>query len=205
MRIGIYGGTFDPVHLAHLVLAESCREQLSLDEVWFVPAAQPPHKPGRVILDPKHRIQMLKLAIVGMPHFRVEPIEIQRGEISYTVDTLRALHEKHPGHEFFLLMGADSLQQIHTWKDPAALLELATLGVVNRGRTPPPGLDDLPELASLVNRQALEKIQHVTMPGLDISATELRERVATGRTIRFLVPRAVEAYLAANRCYLPGG
>lgn len=201
MRIGLYGGTFDPVHLAHLVLAETCREKLQLNQVWFIPAYQPPHKPGRVILEPKHRIQMLKLAVVGMPCFKVEPVEIQRGEISYTVDTLRQLQQLHPQHEFFLLMGADSLTMLHTWKEPQALFDLATIAVVNRGKEPAPGVEDLGELKSLVGEAALAKILHVRMPGMDLSATTLRENVAQRQSIRFLVPRAVEAYIEANHCY----
>ena len=109
MRLGIYGGTFDPVHFAHLLLAEQCREQLALDAVWFMPAANPPHKPGIGITPAEHRVAMLELAMAGHPAFHVSDLELRRGGTSFTVDTLAELHRGDPALELVLLIGADSL------------------------------------------------------------------------------------------------
>lgn len=194
MRIGIYGGTFDPVHLAHLVLAEQCLEQAALDEVWFVPAAQPPHKLGASISAPSQRLAMLEFAIAGQPRFRVDRVELERGGPSFTVDTLSQLQGRHPAAEWFLLLGADAIRDFPTWREPARILELARIVAVNRGGQP------LPDLAP-VQGGAAERVQVVEMPGLEISATDLRARVAAGRSIRFLVPRAVEVYIHQQALY----
>src|SRR5262245_62009417 len=117
-RLGIFGGSFDPVHNGHLLLAECCREQCRLDEVWFLPAAAPPHKLGHVLAPAKARIEMLELAISGHEAFRVSPLEIERGGVSYTVETLRAIALQEPQAALFLLMGADSLRDLPTWREP---------------------------------------------------------------------------------------
>ncbi|MDX1969125.1 MAG: nicotinate-nucleotide adenylyltransferase [Planctomycetaceae bacterium] len=194
MRIGIYGGTFDPIHLAHLVLAEQCLEQAALDEVWFIPAAQPPHKLGASISPPAQRLAMLEFAIAGHPRFRVDRVELERGGPSFTVDTLSLLQARHPADEWFLLLGADAIRDFPTWREPERILELARIVAVNRGGQP------LPDLAPVQGGRA-ERVQVVEMPGLEISATDLRARVAAGRSIRFLVPRAVEVYIHQQALY----
>lgn len=194
MRIGIYGGTFDPVHLAHLVLAEQCREQAQLDEVWFLPAARPPHKAGVTISDTKHRMAMLEFAISGHPQFRVNPLELERAGPSYTVETLRELVQQQPDVEWSLLMGGDSLRDFHTWREPAEIATLARIVAVNRG------LEDLPGCAEF-RASFGDRLDIVEMPGLEISASDIRARIASERSIRFLVPRAVEVYIQQQRLY----
>ena len=134
MRLGILGGTFDPVHYAHLLVAESCREQLALDEVWLLPAAVPPHKRERALTEGIRRAEMLELAIAGNERFRVCHAELDRGGVSYTVDTLEQLKAEYPARQIFLLMGADSLADLPNWKLPAHICELATPVVVERAR-----------------------------------------------------------------------
>jgi nicotinate-nucleotide adenylyltransferase len=200
MRLGIYGGTFDPVHYGHLVLAEQCREQCALDEVWFVPAGQPPHKLTAPISPAQARVDMLELALAGCPEFRVSLVETAREGPSYTVDTLKHLAEEDSSRELFLLMGADSLADFATWRDPAGILALTTLVVVNRGT---PDARELARLAAPFAESPQKRVQFVSMPSIGISASDLRRRVSTGGSIRFLVPRAVAAYIADCRLYTP--
>lgn len=208
MRLGILGGTFDPVHYGHLLLAESCREQLSLDAVWFLPAAVPPHKQQAVPTPGTNRIEMLHLAIGGHEAFRVCPYEIERGGVNYTVDTLAHLTAEEPQRELFFLMGGDSLRDLPGWREPQRICELAVPAVVVRSL--PGGAEsgdelDLSPLGSLVSAERLELIrQHqVRMPRIDLSSTEIRGRVAANRSIRYQTPRAVEKYIQAQRLYAP--
>lgn len=199
MRLGVYGGTFDPVHLGHLILAETCREACRLDRVILIPAGTPPHKQGRVLTPGPIRAEMLEFAVAGYSEFRVDRSEIKRSGPSYTVETLRLLRQENPCDELFLLMGADSLNDFLTWKDPAEIADLATLVVVNRGAMSPP---DLTPLRAHLTTAAWERIQCVTMPGIDLSATQLRERARLGQSLRFQTPRAVERYISEHRVYL---
>ncbi|MFH1301428.1 MAG: nicotinate-nucleotide adenylyltransferase [Planctomycetota bacterium] len=199
MRIGIFGGTFDPVHNAHLLLAEQCREQCELDEVWFIPAGSPPHKGSIGISAGKERREMLDFAIAGHPAFVIKDLELHREGPSYTVETLRQLKTTHPDDEFFLIVGADSVRDLHTWREPEAILEMATLIGVNR---PNISLPDLSELTQKFGENILSKILWVTMPGIDISSTDIRKRIREKKSVRFMTPRAVEVYIHNNRLYL---
>src|SRR4051794_648934 len=143
MRLGLYGGSFDPVHYGHLLLAECCREALSLDEVWLIPAAIPPHKRTRELSPAKNRLEMLELALGGHEQLRSSDIEIKRGGVSYTVDTLAAVKVAQPEAELFLLMGADSLHDLPTWREPTKICELAVPAVVRRGGSPEPDFNVL--------------------------------------------------------------
>ena len=198
MRLGLYGGTFDPVHFGHLLLAEQCREQCALDEVWFLPAHQAPHKRTTASTPAKARVEMLEFAIAGYPQFKVSRIEIQRGGTSFTVDTLQQLHDEDPGREIFFLIGGDSLYDLPTWREPERIAALATIVAVNRGDRPLPGPDGL--RASLGDLIA-SRLKTVTMPGIDLSASDIRRRDREGRSIRFMVPRAVEVYIAEHKLY----
>jgi len=200
MRIGIYGGTFDPVHLGHLVLAEQCREQCRLDEVWFLPAGVPPHKHRRDLTPAKDRLAMLEFALAGHETFRISRIEIERSGPSFTVDTLEQLHRESPGHEWHLLLGADSVHDLPTWREPHRILQMATVIAVNRGDRP--AILDT-ELAREFTAEERQWIVSVQMPGLDISSSDLRARVHSGRSVRYQVPRAVEVYIAQHRLYSP--
>ena len=196
-RVGLLGGTFDPVHVGHLVLAEQCREQAELDEVWFVLAGAPPHKGGKAIALAKHRLEMLKIAVSGTPWFSICEIELDRDGPSYTVDTLEQLKSRHPEHEFRLLVGADMLADFPNWREPARIASMCRLVAVNRGRD----LDSVRALARQLTQNLAADIQVIEMPAIDVSATDIRERVSQGRSIRFLTPRGVEMYIAAQGLY----
>jgi nicotinate-nucleotide adenylyltransferase len=200
MRLGIFGGTFDPVHYGHLLLAEWCRESCALDEVWFVPAAIAPHKTHHSAADAAARIEMLKLAIGGHASFLLSTIEIDRGGVSYTVETLAEIHIQRPDAELFLLMGSDSLADLPQWREPARICELATPVVVHRAGTPQP---DYSPLAQFVDFQRLEAIRRmaVAMPLIELSSSEIRRRVAERKSIRYQTPRAVEMYIDTHTLY----
>ena len=198
-RIGIYGGTFDPVHIGHLLLAEQCREQCQLDEVWFVPAAHSPFKSPADQTDGEHRLAMLRAAIAPYPQFRALRWELDRPGPSWTVDTLEFLHAENPARELFLLVGADSLRSLHLWRSPARIAELATLVGVNRGDRPLPPADLLQQ--SLGHPAANLKL--ISMPGLDVSATDIRDRLRSGRSARVLTPDVVLDYAREHGLYRP--
>jgi len=185
-RIGLMGGTFDPPHLGHLLIAEQAREQLELDEIWFLPAAIPPHKAG--FSDATHRIEMTRLAIEDDAAFRLDLIEFERDEPSYTVETMRRLRERYPDHTFFFLIGADSLDALERWADYETLVRLVTFGAVarpgSRYRIPPDA-----------------DVRTIDMPQLEISSTDLRERVKRRKSIKYLVPAAVDTYVKEHGLY----
>ena len=206
MRLGILGGTFDPVHYGHLLMAESCREQLKLEQVWFMPAAVPPHKQQADVTPAAQRIAMLELAIGGHGAFRVCPYEVEKGSVSYTVDTLSYLVEEDPSREIFFILGADSLRDLPSWRQPERICHLAVPAVVSRSL---PGTVDTGEeldfgpLARLVSPERLDTIRshQVRMPRMDLSSSDIRRRVAAARSIRYQTPRAVEKYIDAERLY----
>jgi len=200
MRLGIFGGTFDPVHYGHLLLAECCREQCRLDQVRFLPAAVPPHKQDRALTPAPHRIEMLQLALAGHPQFVIDRFEIDRGGVNYTVDSLRHLRAEQPEAELFLLVGADMLVDLPNWHQADQVCTLATVVAVRRpGVAEPEGLCG----AGLVGPEQHVRFAHlwVAMPVIGISSTEIRQRVKAGRSIRYLTPRAVEKYIEAHGLY----
>ena len=198
MRLGVFGGTFDPPHLAHLLLAEQAREQLALDTVLWVPAGDPWRKAGRAVTAADDRAAMVELAIDGNPAFEVSRIEIERDGPTYSDETLAALREERLDAELFLLLGADALEDLPNWHEPQRLIELATLGVAARGGGRP---DDrtLDALLPGLSR----RVAWIDLPRLDISATELRRRAAEGRSLRYSVPPAVEGYIREHKLYRP--
>jgi nicotinate-nucleotide adenylyltransferase len=200
MRLGIYGGSFDPVHFGHLLLAECCREQARLDEVWFVPAAVPPHKLDRTLTPADARIEMLQLATGGHEAFRMSRLEIDRGGVSYTVDTLAAVKDERPNDELFLLLGGDAIRDLPTWREPEQICQLATLLVVHRPQSPEPDFAPLAKLVEAAGGGPIRS-QQVVMPQIDLSSTDMRQRVAEGQSIRYRTPRAIEAYIAAHGLY----
>lgn len=200
MRLGIYGGTFDPVHYGHLLLAECCREQCRLDQVWFMPTAVSPHKTHLESTPGERRAEMLELAIAGHESFAVNRYEVARGGVTYTVDTLTHFRDEDSSRELFFLMGGDSLIDLPTWREPARVCELATPIVVRRaGRGEP----DFEPLAAILPAARIAEIarHQVEMPQIDFSSTDLRRRVAAGQSIRFRTPRAVEKYIEASGLY----
>jgi len=210
MRIGLFGGSFDPIHMGHLLIAETACEQLRLDRVVFLPAAQSPLKQGIVPEDPKLRIEMIRLAIGGNPRFFVDDREISRGGISFTVDTLKEITSQPvetsdvtthgQTNEWFLIIGADSLADFPRWKSPEVILELATLAVVARGGQP---TLDWSALNNFLEPNALARIQEneIRMPQIEISSRDIRARVALGKSIRYLVHPAVGAFIDAKNLY----
>src|SRR6185295_17160585 len=200
MRLGVFGGTFDPVHYGHLLLAECCRETCRLDQVWFMPAATPPHKLERSLSPGAMRAEMLELAVSGHASFVVSRLELDYGGVSYTVDTLDRLKQEDPARELFFLMGADSLADFPTWKEPARICELATLVVVRRGGAPPLDFQVLQPLAA--GARIGEMIRHqVEMPLVGLSSSEMRTRISQGLSIRYRTPRAVEKYIETHGLY----
>src|SRR5262245_15694033 len=200
-RIGIFGGTFDPVHLGHLILAEQCREQGRLEQVWFIPAASPPHKQGKPITRFEQRVEMLELALAGNPAFRIDPIEQSLSFPSYTADTLVALRPRHPDCDFFLLIGSDSMSELPGWYKPRQIVENSGLLVMLRAKHPMKSVEEMRAALGLETDFPL-KIEHIQEPPIiDISSRDMRQRVAQGRTVRYLIPRAVEAYIADKHLY----
>ncbi len=200
MRLGILGGTFDPIHFGHLLLAEFCREQCALDQVWFVPAAVSPHKQGQLATAAEQRVEMLKLAMGGHEAFHVWPGELERGGVSYTVETLEQLVAEDATRELFFLMGADSLADLPTWRNPERICELAIPVVVRRTPSPEP---DFSHVANWVSAKRLDIIKRsqVILPLIELSSREIRRRISAGHSIRYQTPRAVEMYIATHGLY----
>lgn len=189
-RLGILGGTFDPIHHGHLIAAAELRYALALDRVLLVPNADPPHKPGVPVSTASERLEMLRLAIAGAAWLSVEPIEVDRGGRSYTVDTLQELAARESRAHLFFLMGEDSLKDLPTWHRPHDIVALAELGVATR----PAVAVDLETVFAEVPG-ARGRTHLVDIPQIGISSRDIRSRVATGLPIQFQVPRAVEAYI----------
>ena len=199
MRIGIFGGTFDPVHLGHLILAEQCRDQAKLDRVWFLPSAHPPHKADQLVTRFEQRCEMVELAIAGHPAFRVERIEKELPPPSYTAQTLAELHRRHSADEFLLLMGSDQLPDLPGWYEPKHVVEQAGIVVVPRPGVPVWTAEMLASALG-VDMSAI-RLKTVDCPPIEIASREIRQSVAEGKSIRYLVPRAVEEYIRDRKLY----
>lgn len=187
MRIGILGGTFNPIHLGHLILAEQAHDRLSLDKVIFIPTYLPPHKSGKGVLSAEHRLNMVKLATKGNPHFEVSDVEIQREGKSYSIDTLKHIKEKYPESKIYFLIGQDIVSDLKTWKDIDEVLKLAVFVVFNR--------KGYPQVESEVPCRSLE------MPVIDVSSTFLRKNIRSGHSVKYLLPDAVEKYLEKEKLF----
>jgi len=199
MRIGILGGTFDPIHYGHLVAGEEAKRALDLERVLFVPSARPPHKQAYPVSPADIRVQMVRLAIADNPYFELSTMEVDRPGFSYTVDTIASLRrELGEQSELFFILGEDALADLPTWHDPKRLLELCQLIAVNR-----PGYHSFS--LRLLERQlpGVEKRVHeVRIPELAIWSTELRARVCSGLSVRYLLPDAVHDFVYARGLYL---
>ena len=200
MRIGIFGGSFDPVHFGHLLLAEWAREQAALDEVWLMPAFLAPHKTGGPRTSGEQRVKMLEIATADNPALKVSRLELEREGISYTADTLREIHRTHRNDQLFLLMGADSLADLPNWREPEAICSLATPLVARRFGSGELDFSVLYKLASPVVLAAAEKMQ-LLMPVVDFSSTELRRRVQAGESLRYQTPVEVIKYITSHGLY----
>jgi nicotinate-nucleotide adenylyltransferase len=197
LRVGVFGGTFDPPHLGHLVAAEEVRVQLALERVVFVPAGTPPHKLDEPVTNVGHRVEMITRAISSNPHFSVSLVDVERPGPSYSVNLVRRLRRQWGvATEIYFIMGMDSLRDLPTWHNPQALVKLCRLAIVDR-----PGFHaDLNQLEAIIPGLA-RQVDFVPMPLLDISSTDLRSRLRQGRTIRYYVPAEVEAYIQIHRPY----
>ena len=194
--LGIIGGTFDPIHHGHLAIAEEAREALGLAHVLFVPAAQPPHKPGRPVTAPEHRLAMLELAVAGNPAFSVSTVELDRGGTSYTVDTLEALAASGVVDPWFI-MSEEALADFTSWRQPERILALCRLAVVPRS-----GYDQLDATWVTARFPGLEhRVTFLPGPLLPVSGSVVRARAAVGRSVRYLVPDAVARYIAQHGLY----
>ncbi len=200
MRLGIFGGTFDPVHYGHLLLAECCREQCKLDAVWFLPTAVPPHKQDAELSPADDRVAMLELAIAGHETFVVCRYEVDRGGVNYTFETLAHFREEDPSRELVFLLGADMLYDLPHWREPEKILEAALPVAVRR---PGAGEPDFAGLIPYVSPERMRQIRlhQVEMPEIGLSSSEIRRRVAAGRSIRYQTPRAVEKYIETHGLY----
>ena len=197
-RIGLLGGTFNPIHLGHLLIAQDALEQLALDRVKFIPSATPPHKTVEALASGRDRAHMIKLATRGNKRFEVDDLEIRRGGISYSVDTLTELRRRHPKADFFFIIGADSLRELHLWRQAQRVVGLCTFVTVPR-----PGFEAKPVVDRRLDAVSRKRLRQHVLKGhaCDIASREIRARVASGRSIRYLVPDAVTEYIRRRRLY----
>ncbi len=187
-RLGIFGGTFDPPHHGHLLVASDAYDALELDQLLFVPAANPPHKQGEVVASAGQRLAMLEAAIGGDERFRADDIEIRRAGVSYTVDTLRAIGARHPETELVFLLGVDQFRVLSSWREPGAVARLARLAVLARA-------------GETLDLSGPYRGDPVPVRRIDISATEVRRRLAAGQTVRYLLPDSVRAIIEKEGLY----
>lgn len=188
MTTGIFGGTFDPPHVGHLIVAQDAALALGLDRILFVPAAAPPHKRAADLTPAALRLRMLELAVHGDDRFAVDDLELRRPGASFTVDTLRALHARQPGEAWTLLIGIDQYREFDGWREPGVIRDLARIGVLTRAGA---GTDAATD----------EGVATVEVTRIDISSTLVRSRVAQGLPIRYMVPQAVEQFIFEHRLY----
>lgn len=191
MRIGLFGGSFNPPHIAHLIGAEIAYEVLDLDKLLLVPAAIPPHKQDHDLPDPQVRLEMTKAAVADNPRFDVCGIELERSGPSYTIDTVLELRRLYPEAQFVLIIGLDNLEILHSWYRSAELVELVEVAVMVR-----PGYS-----TADVSEAMLERVSFVELPLLEISGTKIRQRLHEGKSIQYWVPEAVRAYIKVNHVY----
>lgn len=198
MKVGILGGTFDPVHLGHIAVAEEAKTQVKLDEVIFMVAGQPWMKEGTHITPAKHRVEMVRLAIEGTPYFKLSTMEVERKGPTYTVDTLTELNKQRPDDELFLIVGWSSLSEMAQWHAPHRIIKLCRIIAVPR---PGAARPDLKALDSVI-RGISRRVRLLDRPFMDISSTEIRDRVTCGLPIGYLVPKPGEKYIREHKLYM---
>ncbi len=199
-RIGISGGTFDPIHNGHLIISEEIRETHNLDKIIFVPTGKPPHKPGHMVTMPEHRFNMVKMAVSTNYCFDVSRIELDREGYIYTIDTMNFLKQQYEKEtDFFFIAGSDVVWDLPKWKDPKGLFEICDFIVATR-----PGFDtvQLVKEADRLKREYNARITITKTPLIDISSSDIRERVQERRTIKYLVPECIEEYIKNNGLYI---
>lgn len=199
MNLGIFGGSFDPIHNGHLRLAECCLQQAKLDEIWFTPAAQQPHKPAGPKAEETHRCGMIQQAILNHSAFRLSRLEVARGGVSFTVDTLRAIQADHPHDQLHFLMGADALRDFPNWHKPGEICQLARPIVAHRAGESASNLRLLKEL--LDQAGCVTEATQIDMPEVAISSSLIRNRIRAGDSIEGLAPEPVIAYIERHQLY----
>ena len=198
MNIGVLGGTFDPIHMGHLIVAEEVRARLNLAKVLFLPAGQPWLKTDSPVLTAEHRVQMVRLGIADKPYFKLSTMEIERPGPSYAVDTIAELQgQLGGGDELFFILGWDSLAELPQWKEPSRLIKMCRLVAVPRPGYPPPHLKSLEALIPGLS----QRVMLLDKPEVDISASGIRSRIAQGLSIHHLVPEPVERYIKQHGLY----
>ena len=187
MKIGLLGGSFNPIHIGHLILAESAKGQLSLEKILFIPSHLPPHKTAQGVVSAKHRYEMVRLAVKDKASFGVSDIEVQRRGTSYTIETVKTLRKKMPSATFTFLIGSDCLKGLSTWKEIEALFRLCRFVIAKRPRFPLTGVPN--------------GFQKINIPQIDVSSRVIRERIAEGKSIAYQVPRTVALYIQKHHLY----
>lgn len=195
-RIGMLGGTFDPPHIGHLVLADCALESLGLDELYFIPAADPPHKQRSTRLPIEQRLPMLECALTLDPRFKLSRVDIDRAGPHYTVDTVRIFRNLYPTADLYFVMGSDSLRDLPLWYRPAELIRLCKLAVMRR-----PNAEVTPDMHASMLPDLAERVVFIDAPRLDISSTEIAQRLRQGKTVRYLVPQPVLEYIESGNIY----
>jgi nicotinate-nucleotide adenylyltransferase len=197
-RLGIMGGTFDPIHYGHMVAAETARIELGLDKVLFIPTGIPPHKDDRKVTDAHLRFEMVQMSIQSNRNFMVSSMEIEREGRTYTIDTLRILRELFPDQELFFITGTDALKELLTWREPEEIVRLARIVGASR-----PGYDSEHLLESIEKKYPFTKdrISQLEIPALAISSTDIRARVQNNKSIRYLLPDEVRQFIKSNKLY----
>lgn len=197
LKIGIMGGTFNPIHIGHLITAENAYETFGLDKIVFLPNRIPPHKDAPDIAT-EHRVRMLELAIGENPHFALSRFELEKKGVSYTFETLTELQAAHPDHEYYFILGADSLFAFDTWREPETICSLCTILAATRHHMRTKEMEE--QIAYLAKRYH-GRILLMDNPTLDISSEEIRERVGEGKSVRYFVPESVERYILSHHLY----
>lgn len=202
-KIGIMGGTFDPIHVGHLILGEKAHEQLGLDKVWFMPSGNPPHKRNREgRASDEQRVEMVKRAISGNPHFELSLIEMNENGYTYTYRTLETLKQQNPDTDYYFIIGADSLYNFATWKEPARICGACTIVAASRNHIPAHSLD---QQMTYLSQQFKGCFIRLDTMNIDVSSQDLRRWLKEGRSLRYYVPDDVIAYIRNNHIYMTGG
>lgn len=196
MNIGIMGGTFNPIHNAHLMIAQTARDEYKLDEVWFLTSGNPPHKLNENIVDADVRHEMVMDAIKSNPHFKPCSYEVERVEYSYTFATLENFTNEYPDHTFYFIIGGDSLHYFHKWYRPDIIAKLCTILVFSRSGC------DVEEDIEFVRKEFCADIQLIHSPTFDISSSYIRENIKLGKSVRYLIPDEVNEYIVAHHLYI---
>lgn len=197
-KIGIMGGTFDPIHLAHLAMARCALQQKNLDQIWFMPSKNPPHKDRNRVSDEKLRSVLVQLAIEGESQFVYSDYELKREEITYTAKTLTMLRKAYPEDEFFFILGEDSLAQFEEWYHPEIILRYAVILAVNRGNI---SLEEMKQQAEALSEKYGGVIEVIPMKRMDISSSMIRKKLKEGENVQAFLPEKVYQYICAHQCY----